>query len=238
MEGTVIPDGFLQLSDAVHRLADGVWGGLRRPEPVRTLKRDKKHRNASIGFGPWKEHAGERIRTAAIEGKLQVYVFVSPQSPPSGNDPEPQVLPAKVLERLFAPRQTIPDHAWRPTLKTTGGDQKLLASLLRGILLVRAKEFDRWYRSQRAKGRWPSQRSKVKRPEGRPSVQTEPLRNAILGAMMDCPVNIAALHRHLVDIGHASVPSVDTLSRVVDQLYRETGDPKLRRIKRVRRKRV
>jgi acetylornithine/succinyldiaminopimelate/putrescine aminotransferase len=32
-------DGFLRFSDAIARLAEGMWGGLRQPAPVRAIKR-------------------------------------------------------------------------------------------------------------------------------------------------------------------------------------------------------
>jgi hypothetical protein len=36
----IIPDGFLSFSDAVNRLAQGIWGGKRRPAPVQAVKRN------------------------------------------------------------------------------------------------------------------------------------------------------------------------------------------------------
>jgi hypothetical protein len=48
---SIIPDGFLRFSDAVSRLAEGMWGGLRRPIPVHGARRTFK--NASVIFGPW-----------------------------------------------------------------------------------------------------------------------------------------------------------------------------------------
>ena len=45
-------DGFLRISDAVNRLANGMWGGLPRPVPVQAFKQTAKR--ASIGYGPWR----------------------------------------------------------------------------------------------------------------------------------------------------------------------------------------
>jgi hypothetical protein len=46
-----VPADFLPLSHAVNRLADGMWGGLQRPEPVVAIKR--VHKKLSLGSGPW-----------------------------------------------------------------------------------------------------------------------------------------------------------------------------------------
>jgi hypothetical protein len=238
MKDEAIPDGFLSVSEAVSVLARGMWGGLRRPDPVRQLKRYEQYRNASVGFGPWKEEAARRFKTAAIEGNVQVYVFAKTNRSASHIKTILVPLPVEVLERLIAPRGGLPDHAVRPSLKTVGGDTKLLALLVGGLLLVSKKEFDSWYRSQRSKRRWASQRSTKRRSGGRPSRQTEAMRGAVLSIMREGKLSIAELRRRLVAAGQARVPSSDTLERLVDQLYRETGEENLRRIKRLRRKRV
>jgi hypothetical protein len=238
MKSEAIPDGFFRISEAVSVLARGMWGGLRRPDPVRQLKRCKRYRNASVGFGPWKEHAGRCFRTAAIKGNVQVYVFAKTSRSASHNETKPVPLSIEVLERLIAPRGGVPDHAVRPSLKTAGDGTKLLVLLVSGILLVSKKEFDDWYHSQRSKRRWASQRSTKRRSGGRPSLQTEALRGAVLSIMREGKLSITELRRRLVAAGQADVPSSDTLERMVDQLYRETGEKNLRRIKRLRSKRV
>jgi hypothetical protein len=221
MKNEAILDGFLSVSEAVSVLARGMWGGLRRPHPVRQLK--KQYRNVSVGFGLWKEQAGRCFRTAVIEGNVQVYVFAKTSRSASHIETEPVPLSIEVLERLIAPRGGLPDHAVRPSLKTAGGDTKLLALLVRGILLVSKKEFDDWYRSQRSKRRWASQRLTKRRSGGRPSLQTGALRSAVLSIMRENKVSIAELRRRLVAARQANVPSSDTLERLVDQLYRELG---------------
>jgi hypothetical protein len=72
MRDVKAPDGFMFISDAIARLANAMWGGLRRPVPVRVMKRTYKR--ASIGFGPWREQAGQRLRIAAMDAELAVYV--------------------------------------------------------------------------------------------------------------------------------------------------------------------
>ena len=64
--------GFLRVSHAANQLAGGMWGGLRRPEPVATIKR--VHKKLSVGRGPWREQAAQRFRCAAVNGELVVYV--------------------------------------------------------------------------------------------------------------------------------------------------------------------
>jgi hypothetical protein len=71
------PEDFLRISCAVNRLSDGMWGGLRRPDPVAAIKQDQK--KLSLGFGPWGEKAGRRLRAAAVRGKLTIYVFAKPE---------------------------------------------------------------------------------------------------------------------------------------------------------------
>jgi hypothetical protein len=243
----LMPKGFLRMSHATNRLADGMWGGLPRPEPVVAFKQGQQ--KLSVGFGPWREKAAERLRAAAVAGELAVYVVARPLgrskkhtlTRPPREGVEPVVVPASVLNRLMTPRGGLPDHAYRPSIKTAGGDEGLLALLTTGLLVVRTKDFEAWYRSERAKGRWASQRSRTKSPEGRPTKQTEALRNAVLGLVRDLKWNgkagIAALHHLLVGSGRSDIPSPDTLARLVDQMHCETGEVGLRRIARARRTR-
>jgi hypothetical protein len=117
-----------------------------------------------------------------------------------------------------------------------------LALLTVGILVVREGEFMPWYRSERSKGKWPSQRSRLKRGGGRPTKQTEAIRNAILELVREGAWNgkasIAKLHRLFVNSGRTDVPSPDTLARLVDRLRHETGEPGFLRPTRSQRKRT
>jgi hypothetical protein len=241
-----VPADFLPLSRAIDRLADGMWGGLQRPEPVAVIKQDQK--KLSLGFGPWREEAAQRLRAAAIEGELVIYLLAKPQIRSEDHNftecsPEkidPLVVPVNVVKRLMVSRGGgLPDHPIRPSIKTADGNEKLFALLTVGLLVVRASDVDVWYQSERAKGRWPSQRSKLK-INGRPTKQSEPLRNAVLAFVNDLKWNskdrITTLHRLLVASGRSDVPSQDTVARLVDQLHRETGDMRLLRVTRVRRK--
>ena len=241
MTDSIIPNGFQRFSDAVNRLAEGMWGGLRQPIPVRGVKRTSK--KASVIFGPWREQAGQCLTAAAIAGELPVYLF--PESNPPPNAPtellhsirRPVVLSTELLKSLITARNMFPDHPIQSWAKTSrriaGGDKKLYWLLKAGITLLRSKEFDLWYRKERAKGRWPSQTPRV-RKIGRSSVGTQGLKNAIIVALRERKTGMAELHRRLEADGRTDVPSPDTLARLVDQLHRETGEPELLR-KRSRR---
>jgi hypothetical protein len=227
----ILPDGFLRFSDAVSRLAQGMWGGLRRPIPVRRIKGHKQYKNVSVVFAPWKQQAGRRVSTAATEGDLPVYIFAcsnaqsdTPYAQPAIR--EPVVLPTQLLGRLITTHGCFPDHPIRPSMKTAGGDKEIHGLLKTGIIVVRSKEFEIWYRAERDKGRWASQHSRLKKT-GRPSTQTKGLRGAIIVALREGKTSIAALRRRLETAGRTDVPSPDTLARLVDQLHRETGEREL-----------
>jgi hypothetical protein len=145
-----------------------------------------------------------------------------------------------ISKRLIASRGSLPDHPIRPSIKSAEGNERLFALLTVGLLVVRASDFEDWYQSERAKGRWPSQRSKSKISEGRPTKQTEAIRNAVLALVRDHKWNgkdpISGLQRLLVASGRSEVPSQDTLARLVDHLHSEMGEAELLRIPRRRRK--
>jgi hypothetical protein len=224
-----LPAGFIRFSDAISRLANGMFGGLQRPAPVVAMKRI--HKTASIGFAEWREQAGQRLTNSTMKGTPTVYVIAKPRVPTRDSAREAVItpIPIKVLSRLITSRGSLPDHPMRPSLKTTDGDTQLFALLTVGILVVREREFMSWYRSERSKGKWPSQRSRLKRGGGRPTKQTEAIRNVILrlvhSGAWNGKASIAKLHRLLVNSGWTDVPSPDTLARLVDRLRHETGEP-------------
>ena len=161
MNDVSVPRGFLRFSEAISRLEEGMWGGLPQADSVRNIKRTFKR--ASIGFGPWREKAGQRLTAAVRRGKLVVYVLLKPRAPFTNrslarrSQEKIEPVPVSVLRRLIAPRKSLPDHPIRPSIMTAEGNEKLLAFLTSGFLVVRANDFDAWYRSERAKCKWPSQ---------------------------------------------------------------------------------
>jgi hypothetical protein len=226
-----LPAGYLRISEGVELLAQGMWGGLRRPDPVRDLK--KRYRGAiSVTFDPWKQKAGKRLTLAAVDEDIPVYVFWRPYT--ETTDPEFEIMrvPGSTLERLIRVRGKLPDHP-RASMRVVEKNEKLYRALNTGILIIRKRDFDAWYRRERQKGRWPSQRGKLEK-EGRPSRQTERLRKAVVAIMQDGKMTIAELRRRLIGSGRSDVPSADTLARLVDELYRETGEAKFRRLRRAR----
>jgi hypothetical protein len=223
-------------------LANGMWGGLQRPVPVQVIKRTFPRER--IGFSRWREQAGQCLGQAAAEGNLAVYLAI--RSPLALRIPaltrrhltetEPMLVPVEVVRRLMTSHGSLPDHPLRPSMKIAGGDRKLLALLTVGVLVVSESEFNGWYRSERAKGKWASQRSRSKRRGGRPTKQTEAIRSAVWGLVCEGAWNskasIKKLHRLLINSGRANVPSPDTLAHLVDQLHQETGEPELLRRRR------
>jgi len=150
-------------------------------------------------------------------------------------------LPRGVLDSLILSRGTLPDHAHRPSLRMCGGDKQLLFALETGFLAVNESEFEAWYRAERRRGKWPSQRSQTKRPlKGRPAKETAGLRNAIVNLTLEsrwtAKAGLNALHR-LLKAERAEIPSPAALGRIVDRLWNEIGETDFRRAKRHRRKR-
>jgi len=225
------PETMIKFSDAVTLLSTGMWGGLSRPTPVIAAK--KIYKKTSIGFGPWRESAGQCLTTATLNGELEVYAVFS------GTKTRAKAVPVKVLKRLITTRGSIPDHAIRVCLKTVDGDAKLLNSLVQGVLSIRKSDFENWYLLEQRKVKWPSQRGSLKTRNGRPPNQANEARDKILALLNTNgwrrQDGIPELHRLLAASGDAGVPSPDTLDRVVKQLFRETGHPNLKLIRHRRR---
>jgi hypothetical protein len=232
-----LPDGFILFSEAIRRLGMSMWSGLQRPIAVQDvsaeLRKQGTHK-ARIGFGPWRQRAGEDLNFAACEGKLKVYVALENQENPICTR-----IPAKVLRQLILVRGSLPDRAIRPSLKACDRDRNLLLLLQRGCLVVKESEFSTWHKAERRKGKWPSQEKREKPRIGRPTKQRQELRNAIIALVRDgvwsSEQPVTELRRQLIDSGRTNVPSADTLARWLDRLHDETGDADLRRSRRGRR---
>jgi hypothetical protein len=59
---TCIPEEFLLISDAVNRLAEGVWIGLQRPLPVERVKRAYKKESVVSQIGGRRQDSSSRKR--------------------------------------------------------------------------------------------------------------------------------------------------------------------------------
>lgn len=234
-----IPIGFLRFSEAANRLAEGMWGGLPRPTPVGRIK--LVARDLSVGFGPWQEEARQRLTRAAVDGELLVYVL--------GMGPAPTVVPRSVLTVLPKSRGGLIDvhsrvnvravldamdserlHASEAEGNKAGENIGLFRKLTTWHLVVSETGFLTWYQAERSKGKWASQRSRSKARGGRPTKQTEQLKSSILAHVHDGSWRgdrpITDLHRLLIDDGVCVSP--DTLKRLVDRVFTETGEPGLR----------
>jgi hypothetical protein len=175
---------------------------------------------------------------AATKGELSVLVVALPGA-------EPVLIPRTVLQRLIPSRGGLTDHPVRlslPIVLKGGGDEGLYVLMRAGIFIISKKDFNAWCVSERRKGKWPSQRQRKKRPEGRPSSQTERLRNAVLELVdqqkWNGDMSVPSLHRLLIETAGCELPSEDTLRRLVDRLFGETGDARLRITARRRVKRA
>ena len=244
-----LSDGYILFSEAIRRLEMRIWGGLRDPRELRNLKdalrkeesdtvtieTDAIRKGVSVGFGPRRQEAGKRLTRAALGGKLGVYLARQDQKTPGCTR-----IPCEVLERLMLVRGSLPDYPIRPSIKACSGDRSLALLLRTGPLVVEESEFNRWVAAERNKGRWPSQRSRKKPRTGRPTKATGDLRDALLELIRVGAWNstqpITELRHWLIMLGK-KVPSADTLIRLVNSLYVETGDPALRRRKRAPRRR-
>jgi hypothetical protein len=209
-------------------------------------KESKKERRLDSALGESRQDSASQPKSrredwrSTYSPSLKLYSKSRTLAGRSPQELELVTVPVSVLARLTTTRGSLPDHPIRPSIKTAEGDEKLLGLLTVGVLVIRASDFEVWYRSERAKGKWPSQRSRLKISGGRPTKQTEPVRNAVIGLVRDGKwsgkISIAKLHRLLIASSDDKVPSPDTLARLVDQLHAETGEAEFFRVKRAQRK--
>lgn len=232
--------GFLKISTAVRRLADGMYGGfsvaeLVRHATARLVEVEGPGRSAKTQrprFGPQSTDAAQLIRRAAESGALPTWVVKRDAA-------RPDLVSPSAVKLVIGARGGLPDH---PTLFQGRRDRSvepLLDRLRGGLLLVQEKEFAAWYRKQRQRGRWPSQRQRKPTGRGRPRKRSQALDNQILRMVRDDrwdagqPISkLCSLLKQL----HAEdeLPSAETISRFVDALFHETGNEKLRRARRSR----
>ena len=231
---TIMSKTYLPFSDAVVRLDAGMWGGFKRADPVTAAKSYKADNKKTIGFGPRRDYAGQRLTKAALNGELRIYVANESEA---GELFEHTIVPVEILKRLITVRETLPDHPIRLSRKIAIENAKLFALLRTGVLVVDETEFKAWYRSGWGKHKWPSQRSSLKARRGRPTKQSDALRNAILtivkGGRWHRKDGIRKLGTLLADV---HTPSDDTLERLVIEMSRETGNQALWRKPRKRRR--
>src|ERR1700716_2165317 len=124
-------------------------------------------------------------------------------------------------------RALMPDHAIRPPanlLRNTSIDSEVFVALFSSAMFLQVSEFQAWYRRQKGRRRWPSQRESKKPPTGRPSKQDDQLLTSIRARVVEekwsAPDGIAKLVRLLATNG---APNRNLVRRAVQQLHEETG---------------
>ena len=228
-----VETGLLRISEAVARLKAGMYGNFNRPEAVKEAK--KHYPGASIGLGSQKEHAARIVDNALMKGELSVLVL--PASAEGEVRQAPLQVPPDLLRKMIRTRGGLLDFAVQAT-RIFAKDPitpELRAALSKSALYVRCKEFDSLYKKARKKRNWPSQRSS-KSCIGRPSKQSD-LRDPIVVLVVNerrwsARQKIADLVRVLESKGIKATR--DTVSRTVDQLFKETGEQCYRRRARKR----
>jgi hypothetical protein len=224
MSRTSAETEWLLISEAVARLEAGMYGGLNPPEPVDNIKQES---GLWVAWGPKKEHAAKLVDEAIIRGDLSVYVLHTAED---NAHRAPLQVPPGVLRRMIRRHGGLPDHTIAPMRRFANDPvtPELLTALSKSALYLRRDEFDAWYKNTRKKRNWPSQRSSEKSRIGRPPKQTK-LRNRIFWLVTDEQWSaeknfIADLVRLLKSEGVTA--SRQTVQRTVEQLHRETGDPR------------
>lgn len=229
--GSLPPGGYLLISAAVRRLSRGMWGGINRPVALDEVRRlPEVGKRAKVGFGPWRERAAERFRAAACGGELPIYAWPEPSrdDPAVDSCPRPIPVPLEVLKSLRPLRGGLPhgiDQLNHSLIRQRVLCQSLFARLLASKLCVSASEFADWYSRERERGLWPSQRERKRPRRGRPrsyeSIK-DPIQAHANAGSWNTEMGIPALQKMLVAEGR-SVPSHDTLTRIIDELFDETG---------------
>lgn len=250
---TKLPQGYLSLRQIEDSLNRRMWAGLGCAEVARQFLEDRHETGKrDAAFSPRRKRVGASLKEAFFAGKVTLYVLADEASlrgrykhVPSWAE-RPIQLPKELLGRIFVEDDhgRIPGgFAIRPSRKLAGSDKLFAVLNCVHQLVVREGEFLRWLRSERRKGRWPSQRTAhatpKRNPVGRPSKLSPALKAAILTAGREkawtSAFPVIELRRLLIRQG-VNAPSADTLARAVDALFAETGEPSLGRRRRRRRR--
>ena len=231
------PSGYVTISESVNRLEKGMFAQLPRPVLVDEVK---KHpdigRDASIGFGPWRDQAAKSIRDAAIAGHLMVYCAIVDESH-GVDEGSIEIVPQAAVRLIIPIHSGLPDHAvlvYRPQ-PSSSVSSRLLTKLRKGILLLSRIEFDAWYEAERQKTNWLSQSqskaAKVGRPRAGELIRGR-VRRLVEQNKWSATAPITALQRLLMESKPLEIVSDDTLARIVDGLFLHTGDSRFQRPKR------
>jgi hypothetical protein len=218
----------LLISEAVSRLESGMFGGVKHPELV--LKVKEQEPALDVGSGPRREDASRAIYKAIMDEKLAVYVLQ--HSSEKQSESAPLEVPKALLQQMIRARGGLPDYAIRPeTLsyqRTTG---RLESALRQSALYLQVEQFDAWYKKNRKKRVWRSQRSSNKPRIGRPKEDARAINlviDLVNSRVWSAQNNsVAELVRLLVEKGEKL--SRQTVKRVLEHLYKETGECEYRK---------
>jgi hypothetical protein len=152
---------FLLISEAAALLQKGMFAQKNLPNTVVEARKKLGH---PARVGSWRKKAAKRARTAALLGKLKVYVTYDPECQTF------EIVSPDILSLIIPARSALPDH---PTQIKRPRDRSIdpeSLRLQRGTLLILKSEFESWYRAEKAKRKWPSQENSLRRSPGRPPV--------------------------------------------------------------------
>ena len=222
----------LTLPEATTILRRHMFGGLRLPTPVA----DARRRGIKLRqqFKPQLDEAGRRLAQAVIAEDLALYCVSARLFDDQASGARRlfgllRITPG-VAKRLIKDDQLrdlprlLPDDLSQPGISSA----RLFAALERGRLVVLHDQFRRWIQGERERRRWPSQATAVRpNTRGRPSIihaVRQPV-TALVAQGEWKPRDGLERLADLVARGEGRRPSGDTVGRVLDQLYAETGDP-------------
>jgi hypothetical protein len=231
LQGAALPDGYIRISHGTQILEEAMYAKTSSPEIVKTAKGG--HRRVTLNdipivlqFGPRMEEAAAAIRSAALSNELDVYVAI-----PSEN--QLMRMTSEILASLIRIHRGLPDTLYRVNPFLSG-----VARLPdNGELLLKIEDFRAWYEIQRRRHKWPSQRDTmpIAKKLGRPSKQ-DMARQLVMKAVDEeewrASDGIAALLKIVLLRGTSC--SKGTISRLVRNLFLETGRAEFRIPKRFR----
>ena len=222
-----IPQDYCLISEAVHKLEKSMFGNLNRADAVTVVKND--YRDASVGLLSQRVAAKKVILKAAVEGKLRVH-----RLKPNGGAIEP--IEQQFISKLILVCGGLPDHIHHLVQANNKPLRKgvLIEDLHNNVLLLKRDEFEVWQEAERAKGKWQSQGfDESKAPQiGRPKISRE-FWTPLIMRLVDQKkwrrsLGVPALHEKLIEESDVqSVPSEDTLTRILNDLYKKTKNRKL-----------
>ena len=227
-----IPQDYCLISEGVHNLEESMFGNLNRPEAIEAIK--EKERGLSVGLASQRVAARKAIREAAAKGKLRVYGL-------KPNVGAIRPIGQELISKLILVRGALPDHVGHLVQANNKSPREriLREDLRNNILLLKRDEFKVWLAAERSKKKRSKKRrqsqgfDELKSPKiGRPKIPREPWTTLILGLVDQKKwrrsLGVPLLREMLIkDSDALRVPSDDTLARILDELCKNTKNPKI-----------